>query len=71
MIDALNAEIALGTIANVSDGIQWIGYTYLFGVYLVFARVSSLLTESVRMKREPFVYGEYLGLAHLTRDLTL
>ena len=31
MIDSLNAEIALGTIANVQEAIQWLGYTYLFG----------------------------------------
>lgn len=31
MIDALNAEVSLGTIANVQEAIQWLGYTYLFG----------------------------------------
>lgn len=31
MVDALNAEISLGTIANVQEAIQWLGYTYLFG----------------------------------------
>lgn len=41
MIDSLNAEIALGTVSNVEDGVQWIGYTYLF----------------VRMRRNPFAYG--------------
>ena len=30
-VDALNAEISLGTIANVQEAIQWLGYTYLFG----------------------------------------
>lgn len=44
MIDALNAEIALGTVSGVDDGIQWIGYTYLF----------------VRMRRNPFAYGACL-----------
>ncbi|KAK8853378.1 hypothetical protein IAR55_004082 [Kwoniella newhampshirensis] len=41
MVDSLNAEVALGTIANVQEAIQWLGYTYLF----------------VRMRREPFIYG--------------
>ncbi|THV08678.1 Sec63-domain-containing protein [Dendrothele bispora CBS 962.96] len=41
IIDSLNAEISLGTVANVNDGVQWLGYTYLF----------------VRMKKNPFVYG--------------
>jgi antiviral helicase SLH1 len=31
MVDSLNAEIALGTITNVAEAIQWLGYTYLFG----------------------------------------
>jgi antiviral helicase SLH1 len=30
-VDSLNAEIALGTIGNVQEAIQWLGYTYLFG----------------------------------------
>ncbi|KIM68646.1 hypothetical protein SCLCIDRAFT_1208842 [Scleroderma citrinum Foug A] len=41
MTDALNAEIALGTVSSVDDGIRWLGYTYLF----------------VRMKKSPFQYG--------------
>ncbi|KAI0650624.1 Sec63-domain-containing protein [Trametes meyenii] len=41
MIDSLNAEIALGTVANVHDAVQWLGYTYLF----------------VRMRKNPFQYG--------------
>ena len=40
-MDSLNAEIALGTVANVRDAVQWLGYTYLF----------------VRMRMNPFVYG--------------
>ena len=43
MVDALNAEVSLGTVATVDDGIQWIGYTYLF----------------VRMKKNPYVYGKH------------
>ena len=42
IIDALNAEIALGTVANVNDAVQWMGYTYLF----------------VRMRKNPLQYGE-------------
>jgi hypothetical protein len=34
MVDALNAEVSLGTIGNVSEAIQWLGYTYLFGASL-------------------------------------
>lgn len=40
-MDSLNAEIALGTVANVRDAVQWLGYTYMF----------------VRMKKNPLQYG--------------
>jgi antiviral helicase SLH1 len=41
MIDSLNAEISLGTVANSHEAVRWLGYTYLF----------------VRMRRNPFQYG--------------
>ncbi|KIR59260.1 RNA helicase [Cryptococcus bacillisporus CA1873] len=41
MTDALNAEVALGTITNVQEAMQWLSYTYLF----------------VRMKKNPWVYA--------------
>ncbi|SCU98656.1 LAMI_0F15720g1_1 [Lachancea mirantina] len=41
LVDNLNAEISLGTVTNVEEGIQWLGYTYLF----------------VRMLKNPLVYG--------------
>ncbi|RDB22853.1 putative helicase mug81 [Hypsizygus marmoreus] len=41
MIDSLNAEITLGTVANTRDAVRWLGYTYLF----------------VRMRKNPFLYG--------------
>jgi replicative superfamily II helicase len=37
----LNAEIALGTVSNMTDAVKWLSYTYLF----------------VRMKKNPFNYG--------------
>ncbi|CAG8556365.1 3173_t:CDS:10, partial [Acaulospora colombiana] len=39
--DNLNAEISLGTVSNVDEGVRWLGYTYLF----------------VRMRKNPLVYG--------------
>jgi antiviral helicase SLH1 len=42
MVDAMNAEIALGTVTTVNDVVIWLGYTYLF----------------VRMKKAPTLYGE-------------
>lgn len=41
MVDNLNAEISLGTVTNVDEGVRWLGYTYLF----------------VRMKKNPLIYG--------------
>ena len=39
--DNLNAEIVAGTVADVTEGCFWLGYTYLF----------------VRMKKNPLAYG--------------
>ena len=41
MNDALNAEISLGTVSNINDAVQWLGYTYLF----------------VRARKNPMAYG--------------
>ncbi|KAG7799378.1 hypothetical protein KL929_001455 [Ogataea haglerorum] len=41
LVDNLNAEISLGTVTNVDEGVQWLGYTYMY----------------VRMKQNPFAYG--------------
>ncbi|CRL02261.1 CLUMA_CG015304, isoform A [Clunio marinus] len=41
LADNLNAEIALGTISNVQEAIEWLSYTYLY----------------VRMRLNPQVYG--------------
>ena len=41
LIDTLNAEISLGTVTNVEEAVQWLGYTYLY----------------IRMQREPHIYG--------------
>ncbi|KAI9513193.1 Sec63-domain-containing protein [Russula earlei] len=41
MVDAMNAEINLGTVATVQDAVRWLGYTYLF----------------VRMQKTPLMYG--------------
>ncbi|KAF8475719.1 Sec63 Brl domain-containing protein [Kalaharituber pfeilii] len=41
MIDNLNAEIALGTVTTIHEGVQWLGYSYMF----------------VRWKKNPLGYG--------------
>jgi len=47
MIDSLNAEISLGTVANLHEAVRWLGYTYLF----------------VRMRKNPFQYGSIFLIA--------
>lgn len=41
LVDALNAEISLGTVSTVDEGVRWLGYTFLH----------------VRMRKNPMVYG--------------
>lgn len=52
LLDSLNAEISLGTVTNVSEGAEWLGYTYLF----------------VRMRKNPLVYGMFSIARLLTVD---
>jgi hypothetical protein len=62
MVDSLNAEISLGTIRNMQEAIEWLGYTYLFGELVDLFGTSGPLTDdtpTVRMKRNPFVYGGF------------
>lgn len=28
--DQLNAQIVLGAVTNIKDGVNWLGYTYLY-----------------------------------------
>lgn len=41
LADHLNAEVVLGTVTNVKEGVVWLGYTYLI----------------VRMRKNPLAYG--------------
>ena len=41
LTDNLNAEICLGTVTNVDEGVKWLSYTYLY----------------VRMRVNPLAYG--------------
>ncbi|XP_061919735.1 activating signal cointegrator 1 complex subunit 3 [Entelurus aequoreus] len=41
LADNLNAEVALGTVTNVDEGVKWLNYTYLY----------------VRMRANPLAYG--------------
>ena len=41
LVDNLNAELVLGTVGNVKEGVAWLRYTYMYG----------------RMTRNPLAYG--------------
>ncbi|WFD42549.1 RNA helicase [Malassezia psittaci] len=41
IVDALNAEVALGSVSSISDGVSWLGFTYLY----------------TRLNKAPLVYG--------------
>lgn len=41
LVDAMNAEISLGTVTNIDEAVAWLGYTYLY----------------VRMRKNPLLYG--------------
>lgn len=47
----MNAEVSLGTISNVSESIEWLGYTYLFGKY-----TSGVISDS--LLRPCSIYSE-------------
>jgi len=53
MNDALNAEISLGTVSNINDAVQWLGYTYLF----------------VRARKNPMAYGAASLVVRLFHNL--
>nr|CDS20805.1 Activating signal cointegrator 1 complex subunit [Echinococcus granulosus] len=52
--DHLNAEIALGTVSNVSEAVTWLSYTYLF----------------VRLTKSPLHYGITPAMLSEDPDLT-
>src|SRR5690606_15287733 len=41
LVDNLNAEVSLGTVTNVHEAVQWLGYSYM----------------CVRWKKNPLYYG--------------
>lgn len=60
LTDNLNAEISLGTVTTVDEGVRWLSYTYLYA----------------RMMKNPFQYGlnwndiqSDVGLSKRRRDL--
>jgi antiviral helicase SLH1 len=48
LVDNLNAEISLGTVATMQEAVKWLSYTYLF----------------VRMRKNPLIYGMQWNVTH-------
>lgn len=48
LVDSLNAEISLGTVTTMDEGVRWLGYSYLF----------------VRMRKNPLLYGMLANDVH-------
>ena len=71
MIDALNAEVSLGTIANVPEAIQWLGYTYLFGEFgpLVNADFVDRLQSACGRSPSYMVRLSLRGMCNITEDI--
>ncbi|XP_077455363.1 activating signal cointegrator 1 complex subunit 3 isoform X2 [Stigmatopora argus] len=55
LADNLNAEIALGTVTNVDEGVKWLSYTYLY----------------VRMRSNPLAYGINYKVLQMDSSLEL
>ncbi|KAF1808060.1 DEAD/DEAH box helicase domain-containing protein [Eremomyces bilateralis CBS 781.70] len=69
LADNLNAEIVLGTIRNRDDGVDWLGYTYLFvrmlrspGLYSVGADYEE--DEALEQKRVDLIHSAATVLAN-------
>lgn len=67
LVDNLNAEIVLGNIRNRDDGVEWLGYTYLFvrmlrspGLYSVGADYED--DEALEQKRVDLIHSAALVL---------
>lgn len=60
--DMLNAEIVLGTVQNVKDAVNWLGYTYL---YIRMLRAPTLYGISHdTLKEDPLLSGHRADLIH-------
>lgn len=67
LVDNLNAEIVLGNIRNRDEGVEWLGYTYLFvrmlrspGLYSVGAEYEN--DEALEQKRVDLIHSAALVL---------
>lgn len=70
LVDNLNAEIVAGTVRSLDDGVEWLGYSYLFhrmlhspGIYHVGADYSD--DEKLLQKRADLIHS---ALVELTKN---
>jgi len=66
LADNLNAEIVLGTVANLKDAAHWLSYTYL---YVRMLRAPQLYGIADRISTDPYLHTYRLELAHSAATL--
>ncbi|KAG5420021.1 brr2 [Candida metapsilosis] len=62
LIDNVNAEVVAGTISSLSDGIDWLGYTYLYVRMLQSPKLYG--ADSLTNNEDPTMYVRRLELIH-------
>lgn len=60
--DQLNAEIVLGTVTNIKDGVNWLGYTYLYIRMLKNPKYYSISLDEV--EEDPELLRRRVNLVH-------
>src|SRR5690606_13072051 len=65
--DALNAEIVLGTISNVSDAVNWLAYSYLYVRMLKNHRLYTITDEEYQS--DPHLVQRRTDLIHTAANI--
>ena len=67
LADNLNAEIVMGSVQNVKEAIDWLGYTYLYVRMLRKPQLYKISPEEI--KSDPVLEQRRLDLIHTAADL--
>ena len=62
LADQLNAEIVMGSVSNLNDGVNWLAYTYLYIRMLRAPNLYGLTQEN--LKQDPFLVQRRTDLIH-------
>jgi pre-mRNA-splicing helicase BRR2 len=62
LADQLNAEIVLGTVTNLKEGVEWLAYTYLYIRMMRSPRVYSITEDEI--EDDPFLVHRRTNLIH-------